>query len=182
MAQSRFVSTFPVGQIRGSDYSYNPGCGGLGAGSCVLPANFSYIYWPIKVNPFSVFNKQLTLRNTSFLPYLNAGSNGTCANSNGAQQSFDIYLMYKAPVASLNTSLAVSRVVVPNNVTLPFDVTFEGNMADISKNQLPQPTSPQYERIIWVVLDLKQTGLMTGGLPQVGEAMKTIHLDWEGQP
>jgi len=180
--RSRFIPTFPVGQIKGADYSYNPGCGGLGGGSCILPADYDYIYWPVKVSPFSVFNRQFILRDTTFLPYTNAGSNVTCPDSNGVQQAFDVYLLYKAPVASLDVSAAVSHVSVPNNVTLPFDMTFEGSLTDLSKNQIPQPTNPLYERRIWVAIKLPSTGLMTGGIIQTHEAMKTINLDWEGRP
>lgn len=166
---------FPNGQIKGTDWSYYPGSGGLGAGACFLPAGFSYIYWPVKVNPFSVRNNRLVLKDEDFFPYTNAGFDGICANSNGSKMPFDVYTLVAAPTSGLDTSLAKGRVSVLSTQTLPFEVEFLAA-------QLPQPSDAGYAGRIWIAVDIKQTGLMIGAYTQTSELMKTTNLEWEGQP
>lgn len=173
--ETRRPAGFPTNNVKGDDWSFNPGCGGSGAGSCVLPAGFSYIYWPIKVNPFSVRNTLLVLHNDDFLAYTNGGNDGLCPNSDGARIEFDIYLLHQAPTSSLNPALATAKITVPTSTMLPMEFEFPEGM-------LPQPIDPLYERRIWVAIDLRATGRMIGGRPQVTEAMKTVKLDWEGTP
>lgn len=174
MAESRKSLGFPSNQIKGSDWLYFAGCGGMGAGSCYDPAAFSYIYWPIKVNPFSVHNSKLVLHNDGFVPHLDIPL-GICTHNDGAAVAYDILLLYEEPVTSLDRSKATGVISVPPSVTPPFDIEFDAE-------NIPQPDNPAYTRRIWVVADLKQTGLMVNGLPQVSELLQTVKLNWEGQP
>lgn len=173
--RTRENAGFPTNQVKGVDWLYNPGCGGMGAGACYNPAGFSYIYWPIKVNPFSSRNNLLVLHDDNFLPYEDAGDNGMCAHSSGARFEFDVYLFYREPIGALDYTAATGKITVPVTSMLPIDLEFLGE-------QLPQPTHPDYERKIWVVLDMKATGKMVGGISQQTEVMQTVKLDWEGTP
>ena len=174
MAESRKNLGFPSNQIKGSDWSYFAGCGGAGAGFCHNPATFSYLYWSIKVNPFSMRNTQLVLHNNSFVPHLNTPV-GICTHNEGAAVDFDVLLLHEEPVASLDGSLATGTIHVPASTTLPYELEFDAV-------NIPQPDHPDYERKIWVAIDMKQAGLMVKGLPQISEIMQTLKLNWEGQP
>lgn len=177
-SQTRETVGFPSNQVKGWDWRFNPGCGGSGAGSCVLPASYSYIYWPVKVNPFSRRNNLLVLRDDFWLPFTNAGNDGLCPNSEGTRVAFDVLLFYEQPVGALDRSLATGIINVPAGGPLgglPIILEF-------GEKQLPQPTHPDYERRIWVVIDLGATGYMTGGVAQTAEVMQTIKLDYEATP
>lgn len=165
---------YPKNQVRGSDFSYSPGCGGIGGGSCVLPATFRYIYWPIYGTNFAVYNRKLTLLNTTFKSNLNAGNNGFCPNSNGASQDYDILLCYQPPDFSgvLDPVNIVGRATVPAAATLPFEVTFEGD-------QIPQPSSLLWGGIVYVVIDLYETGRMIDGNGQRSMVLKTTNFDYD---
>lgn len=167
---------FPANVVKGDDFNWSPGCGGKGAGQCYPAASFSYMYWSIKVNPFSRRNTLLVLQNNGFIPYFDAGSDGFCDHSDGAQAPFDVYLFYEQPTGTkLDTSQAVAHVAVPNTATLPFNIEFlEAN--------IPQPVNVDYERKIWVAVDLHQTGTMVAGRPQVSELMQTLKLNVEATP
>ena len=174
MAGNRRNLGFPSNQIKGSDWSYFPGCGGSGAGGCKVPAAFSYVYWSIKVNPFSMHNSKLVLHNDAFVPHLDSPT-GACTHNEGAATDFDVLLMYEEPIAGLDPSLATGIIPIPAGTTLPYDLEFDAV-------NIPQPDHPDYERKIWVVLDLKQVGLMIRDIPQITEVMQTVKLNWEGQP
>lgn len=174
-SQTRENVGFPSNQVKGWDFRFNPGCGGSGAGFCYLPAVYSYIYWSIKVNPFSRRNNKLVLRDDTWLPFTNAGNNGLCPNSEGSRVPFDVLLFYEKPVGTLDRSLATGIINVPTSTALPFTLEF-------GEELLPQPISPDYERRIWVVIDLGATGYMTGNAPQEIELMQTIKLDYEATP
>ncbi len=174
-SQTREDVGFPSNQVKGDDYRYNPGCGGSGAGVCVLPAAFSFVYWSIKVNPFSSRNNMLVLHDDDFLVYTNAGSDGICPNSNGSRVAFDVLLFYQSPAAGINEALATAKVNVPTSQALPFDIEF-------TEGKIPQPTNVLYERKIWVAINFAATGLMIGGLAQNTEAMQTVKLDYEARP
>ena len=173
MAGGRRNLGFPTNQIKGSDWTYYPGCGGLGATLCFEPASYSYIYWSIKVNPFSVHNSELVLHNDGFAPHTDSPV-GVCLHNDGAQRGFDILLLHESPVGGLDRSLATGIITVPDDITFPYELEFEAE-------HIPQPDHPDYERRIWVALDLGTTGLMTG-LPQNSEVMQTVKLNWEGRP
>jgi hypothetical protein len=174
MDSGRRNTGFPSNNIKGSDWRYNAGCGGSGAGSCFLPANFSYMYWEIKVNPFSSHNSKLLLHNDGFRPFTDSPT-GVCTHNDGSPMGFDVLLLHNEPVATLDRSLATGIISVPSSITFPYELEFDAP-------NIPQPTDPSYERKIWVALDLKQTGLMVNGLPQKTEIMQTVKLNWEGQP
>ncbi len=174
MSSGRRSAGFPSNNIKGTDWSYFAGCGGMGAGSCVLPAAFSYMYWEIRVNPFSAHNSKLVLYNEGFKPFTET-SLGICAHNDDMPQGFDIMLLHEEPIASLDRSKATSIISVPANILLPYELEFDAP-------DIPQPVDADYERKIWVAVDLGRTGLMVDGLPQKSELMKTIKLNWEGQP
>ena len=173
-ADSRREMGFPTNTIKGSDYSYYAGCGGSGAVGCVLPATFSYLYWPIKVNPFSVKNTKLVLHNDYFSPYADSAV-GTCAHNQGARLGFNLLLFYKEPTGVLDYSKATGNVAISNSLSFPYEI-------ELDMDYLPQPDNSNYERKIWVVCDFGQIGVMIGGLPQISEVMQTIKLNWEGNP
>lgn len=177
MSQSRRSLGFPSNQIKGADWRYYAGCGGGGAGGCPLPASFSYMYWAIKVNPFSMHNSKLVLHNDGFAPYTDAGPDPFtgCPHTDGLQRGFDVILLRQSPASGLSRSLATAIVSVPADITFPYELEFEAE-------HLPQPDHPDYDRRIWVALDFGATGYLTRGLPQNAEAMQTVKLNWEGQP
>lgn len=174
MTQSRRTLGFPSNQTKGSDWDYFAGCGGSGAGACVLPAGFSYIYWGIKVNPFSMHNSKLVLFNDFFKPYTDSPS-GFCDHNDGSPRGFDVLLLHEAPISGLDRSKATGIISIPDSIALPYELEFDAE-------HLPQPDHPDYERRIWVALDLGTTGLMVNGIAQVTEVMRTLKLNWEGQP
>lgn len=173
MADSRRNLGFPSNSTKGSDFSFYPGCGGSGAGLCVDPAGFSYIYWPIKVNPFSMHNSKLVLHNDGFVP--REDTTGICAHNGGAAIDFDVLLLYNEPSSGLDRSLATGIITIPSSITLPYDLEFDAE-------NIPQPDNLNYERRIWAVADLHQTGRMIGGIGQITEIMQTVKLIWEGRP
>lgn len=163
---------YPKNLVRGSDFSYSPGCGGMGGGSCTDPANFRYIWWRIFATNFVVHNRKLTLLNTTFKSYANAGSNGSCANSNGASQDYDVLLVYQADGGIFVEDDVTSRVTIPGGETLPFEVTFEGD-------EIPQPDSEKWTGIFYVVIDLKATGRMIDGHAATDMVLKTTNYDYD---
>lgn len=177
-SETRKTVGFPSNQVKGFDFRFNPGCGGSGAGICIDPATYSYIYWPIKVNPFSRRNNLLILRDDDWLPYTDAGYDGLCSHSDGSRVAFDVLLFYQQPTGTLDRSKATGIINVPAGGPiggLPIILEF-------GEKQLPQPTNVLYERKIWAVIDLGRTGLMTNGLPQQFEVMTTVKLDYEATP
>lgn len=174
MSEGRRSLGFPSNQIKGADWFYGAGCGGMGAGGCQLPAAFSYIFWEIKVNPFSQHNSKLVLYNDYFKAHQDIPF-GTCPHNTGGPVDIELLLFYKQPTGQLDKSKSTARVSIPADITLPLEVEFDAV-------SLPQPTHPDYERKIWAVIDLGQTGRMIGGIEQKTEVMKTLKLNWEGQP
>jgi hypothetical protein len=183
MAESRRQKGFPVGQIKGSDWAWEPGCGGVGGdGACIPAADFRYLYWEIKVNPFSRFNKFLLLHNDFFQVRADDGPAEGCDHTSGTQVAFDLLLSYKAPVNDvLDPEMVTGGITVPNDVTLPYDLEFLGSEVE-GENMIPQPISSDYERKIWAVVDMYQTGHMINGLPANSRVMDTSDIDWEGHP
>lgn len=174
MSEGRRNKGFPSNQIKGVDWTFSPGCGGAGAGGCQLPATFNYIFWEIKVNPFSQHNSELVLHSDFFKAYTDIPT-GTCPHNIGSSVDMELLLFYKQPTGALDKSQATGSVSIPAGIMMPYDVEFDAV-------NLPQPTHPDYERKIWAVLDLGQTGLMIGGIDQKTEVMNTLKLNWEGQP
>lgn len=166
------VTGYPKNLVRGSDFSFSPGCGGMGAGACYLPASFRYIWWRVYATNFVVRNRKLTLQNIDFKSYANAGSDGFCPNSNGASQDYDILLVYQADGGIFVEADVTARVTVSGSQTLPFEVTFEGD-------KIPQPTSPSWTGIFYVVVDLKETGRMLGGRPATLPVLSTVNYDYD---
>lgn len=163
---------FPKNQLRGYDFAYSPGCGGSGAGFCYLPASFRYIWWRVYANSSLVFNRKFTLLNTDFKSYLNAGFDGICANSQGASQDYDVLLVYQADGGIFTEDMVVSRTTVSGSATLPFYL-------DFNSNQIPQPNNVNWGGIFYVVIDLKATGRMIGGVPATAQVMKTTNYDYD---
>lgn len=162
---------YPKNLVRGSDFSFSPGCGGLGGGGCQLPATFRYIWWRIFGTNFLVYNRKLTLQNTDFKSYLNAGSDGFCPNSEGASVDYDVLLVYSADGGVFTEDDVVSRVTVPGAQTLPFELEFN----DI---QIPQPDDPRWTGIFYVVIDLGTTGRMVRATSTT-TVMKTTNYDYD---
>ena len=175
MSQGRRSQGFPSNQIKGDDWVYGAGCGGMGAGECKLPATFSYIYWEIKVNPFSMHNSKLVLYNELFRAFTDSPV-GLCTHNQGVPVDLELLLFYRQPTGvELDKSKATGAVQIPAGITLPYEVEFDAV-------NIPQPTHPDYERKIWAAIDLGGTGRMIGGIPQKSEVLQTIKLNWEGQP
>jgi len=170
-SQTRRQLGFANNQVKGSDWSYFAGCGGFGAGACHSPATYSYMYWPIKVEPFSVRNLKLVLHNDGFAPYTDTPT-GPCTHNAGSQAGFDVLLLYQEPVGTLDRSKATGIITVPSSITFPYELEFDAA-------NIPQPDNVLYGRKIWVALDFGTTGLMLNDLPQINEAMKTVKLNKE---
>lgn len=171
-AKDIIVQGYPKNLVRGSDFSYSPGCGGSGAGFCYLPASFSYIWWRIFATNFVVRNRRLVLQNISFKSYANAGNNGLCPNSEGASQDYDVVLSYASDPSNINAANELTRVTIPGSQTIPFELEF-------SAIQIPQPTDPRWNGIFLVIIDLKTTGRMIGGLAQTAQVLKTVDYDYD---
>lgn len=166
------VLGYPKNLVRGSDFTYSPGCGGSGAGFCYLPASFDYIWWRIYATNFVVKNRKLVLQNISFKSYLNAGFDGICANSEGASQDYDIVLSYAADSGDISEANEASRVTISGAQTIPFEVEFD-------VTQIPQPDDPRWNGIFIVIIDLKATGRMIGGVAQTAQVLKTVDYDYD---
>jgi hypothetical protein len=164
---------YPKNFIRGGDFAYSPGCGGAGAGACYLPATFRYMWWRVYPTNFTVKNRRLILQNISFKSYLNAGSDGVCANSNGASQNYDILLCFQQPNSDVMDPLQVkTRKTISGAATLPFYV-------DFNDLQLPQPSDALWGGLVYVVIDLGTTGRMVDGRSAISTAMKTTNFDYD---
>jgi hypothetical protein len=171
-AQDIPVLGYPKNLVRGSDFDYSPGCGGMGAGFCYLPASFSYIWWRIFATNFVVKNRKLVLQNIDFKSYLNAGSDGICPNSEGASQPYDIVLSYAADPLDFTPENEACRITIPGDQTMPFEVEF-------NSLQIPQPDDPRWNGIFTVMIDLKTTGRMVGGVAQTAIVMSTVDYDYD---
>lgn len=171
-AQDIKIVGYPKNLVRGNDFGYSPGCGGMGGGSCILPAAFSYIWWRQYATSYITRNRRFTLLNIEFKSYLNAGSDGICPNSNGASQDYDIVLSYAADPLDFSEANEAGRITIPGAQTLPFEVTFEND-------QIPQPADPRWNGIFTVIIDLKATGRMIDGRPQDQPVMKTTNYDYD---
>lgn len=171
-ALDRPVIGYPKNLVRGSDFTYSPGCGGNGAGQCFLPATFSYIWWRIYATNFVVHNRKLVLQNTDFKSYLDAGNDGLCPHSEGASVDYDIVLSYASDEGDLSPANECTRITIPGSQTLPFEIEF-------NDTQLPQPTDPRWTGIFTVVIDLKATGRMIGSTTQTSQVLKTVDYDYD---
>lgn len=166
---------FPTNYIKGADWIYAPGCGGKGGTPCPVPTTYSYIWWTIRPSKFAVRNRHLILQNLTFGAFTDAGPDpyGTgCNSSDGVQQGYTLYLLYGLPSDNNFAAHATASKVIPASQSLPFYLNFD------SPNLLPQQNSPNWTGLIYVVLDLGKTGLLTG-VPQNYEAMATVNLDFD---
>lgn len=166
------VIGYPKNLVRGSDFAYNPGCGGMGAGVCYLPANFTYIWWRIYATNFVVRNRKLVLQNIDFKSYLNAGNNGICPNSNGASVDYDVILSYASDPLDFSAANEATRITIPGSQTLPFELLFDAT-------QIPQPDDPRWTGIFTVIVDLKASGRMIDGHAQTDNVLKTVDYDYD---
>lgn len=167
------ITGYPKNQIRGSDFTYSPGCGGAGGGSCVSPASFRYIWWYIYPTSFIVKNRKLVLQNLDFKSYLDAGSDGFCAHSNGASQDFDVLLVHQPPSGDVQDETYVkTRVTIPGSQVLPYNIQFEAD-------SIPQPTDSLWSGVFYVVVDLKTTGRMVDGHLATDTLFKTVNYDYD---
>lgn len=171
-AQDITVLGYPKNLVRGSDFTFSPGCGGSGAGFCYLPANFTYLWWRIFATNFVTRNRRLVLQNLDFKSYLNAGFDGICANSEGASQDYDIVLSYASDPSNINAANEVTRITIAAGQTLPYEIEF-------TASQIPQPTDPRWNGIFLVIIDLKATGRMIGGRAQTAQVLKTVDYDYD---
>ena len=164
-SESRIPAGFPSTRLKFSDWGYSPGCGGGGATGPTIYADFSYMYWAVKVNPFSVYNNQLIIKNDTFYPY----------DSSYNKYPYDLMLFYQEPVGVLDRTKAVGIIHVPVTELVP--ILFEFN-----DDNIPQPINALYERKIWVVADFGVTGLNLLNHPQNYELFNTVKLSYEGAP
>lgn len=171
-AQDITVLGYPKNLVRGSDFTFSPGCGGSGAGFCYLPANFTYLWWRIYATNFVVRNRRLVLQNIDFKSYLNAGSDGICPNSEGASQSYDVVLSYASDPSNITAANEVTRITIAAGQTLPFELEFNAT-------QIPQPDDARWNGIFLVIIDLKATGRMIRGVAQTAQVLKTVDYDYD---
>lgn len=172
-AQDIKITGFPKNQIRGSDFTYSPGCGGSGAGACYNPASFRYIWWYIYPTAFLVRNRKLVLQNVDFKSYLDAGNDGICSHSNGASQDYDVLLCYQPPSGDvLDEDDVKTRITIPGAQSLPFNMEFEGDA-------IPQPTDANWSGVFYAVIDLKTTGRMIDGRTATNTVFKTVNYDYD---
>lgn len=164
---------FATNYIKGFDYIYGAGCGGSGGGGCITPAAFSYIWWTIKPSQFAVRNRHLVLQDVTWLPYTDGGPALLCTHSDGVQQGFDVYLLYSIPGDHNFGAHAVSKQTISSTQTLPFFLNWD------SPGLIPQQANVNWDGHIYVVVDLRTTGLMVSGSPQNNELFATTNLDFD---
>lgn len=162
---------YPKNLVRGSDFLYSPGCGGMGGGSCGIPATFRYIWWRIYASNFVVRNRKFVLQNTTFKSYLDSGPGGGCDHNEGASVDYEVLLCYQADGGIFTEADVVSRVTVSGAQTLPFELEFNGDA-------IPQPTSTSWTGIFYVVIDLQATGRMVRA-SSTSVVMKTTNYDYD---
>ena len=165
------VTGYPKNLVRGKDFDFSPGCGGMGAGQCYTPASFRYIWWRIFATNWVVRNRKLTLQNIDFKAY-DVNPSGLCTYNNGTSQDYDVLLVYQADGGVFVESDVAARVTIPGSQTLPFEITFEAD-------KIPQPSDPRWSGIFYVVVDLKTTGRMIGGRPANLPVMNTVNYDYD---
>lgn len=165
------ITGYPKNLVRGSDFGFSPGCGGMGAGACYLPASFRYIWWRIFATNFVVYNRKITLQNIDFKSYSDTAV-GICAHNNDVSQDYDILLVYQADGGIFTEADVAGRITIPGSQTIPFEVTFENV-------KIPQPTDGRWTGIFYVVIDLKTTGRMIGGRPSYLPVLSTVNYDYD---
>jgi hypothetical protein len=165
------VLGYPKNLVRGSDFDYSPGCGGLGGGSCGIPADFRYIWWRIYATNFLTKNRQLILQNSYFKSHLDGGAGGGCAHTEGTSVDYDVLLVYQADGGIFTEDDVTARVTIDGAQTLPFEIVF-------NDSQIPQPTHPSWGGIFYVVLDLYETGRMVRAASTT-QVFKTTNYDYD---
>lgn len=165
------VLGYPKNLVRGTDFDYSPGCGGMGGAGCQIPAAFRYIYWPIFATNFVTKNRQLILQNTFFKSHLDGGAGGGCAHTEGASTDYDVLLVYDAAGGVFSEDDVTARITIPGAQTVPFELVF-------NDDQIPQPTNLAWQGLFYVVIDLYATGRMV----RAGETtmvFKTTNYDYD---
>lgn len=117
-------------------------CGDSGGGSCLLPIGLEYVIWAYRVPKFITYNRKVIFENPELLGvrlYSDAGNNGFCPNSLGAEQSFWVGL---GVTDSLDPE-ATAKKGVELIGALPYETEFQAD-------KIPQPIDPLYENIIYV--------------------------------
>lgn len=172
-SQDRRSVGFPTGNVAGQDWEYLPNFGGMGGGGDNVALPWRYVYWKIKVNAFSRLNKKLILHNEGFAVY----SDSLLMN----RVAYALIISDRPPTNDvLVTDQILSRIDIPANT--PWPQQFEFDQMDSDKIILPQPTMATYDRYIYAIIDLLQTGRYIGTNTQIVEAMKTASLQFEGTP
>lgn len=165
------VLGYPKNLVRGSDFDYSPGCGGMGGGSCGVPATFRYIWWRIYGTNFITKNRQLILQNTYFKSHLDGGVGGGCAHTEGASVDYDVLLVYQADGGVFTEDDVTARITIDGAQSLPFELVFN----DV---QIPQPDDPRWGGIFYVVIDLYETGRMVRAV-ETSQVFRTTNYDYD---
>lgn len=117
-------------------------CGGGGGGGCPDLLGATHIIIPIRVPRYITYNRKIILNNNEFFGFRifqDAGSDGLCDHSYGAEQSF--WMGLSADSAADPESTAKAGVELSG--ALPYEVEFPAN-------KCPQPTDAAWENIVYV--------------------------------
>lgn len=144
-------------------YLYFTYCGGMGAGTCLVPLGITGIALPYKVPKAITRHKRIIFENREFYGvrlYTNAGSNGLCPNSIGTEVPF-----YAALSAD---GLLTGEKVMAQGVQLSGPVPYE---IEFKEHKIPQPIDPNYENVIYLQLFWGDTELIN----ELGEVSDNSH-------
>jgi hypothetical protein len=154
LSKDRAPQGFPSNHIKGSDWFFIS-CGGKGGPPvCPNPYPGDYIWWAIKVSPYSTYNRHLVIQNLTFQIWYDAGAANGCQHSYGALSSYDLYFSYTAPTSKIPTNIT-NKMTIPASSVPPVIYKFD------SGNSLPQPNNPNYDGNIYVTASFPQTSMLT---------------------
>lgn len=119
-------------------------CGGMGAGSCLLPIGFTQFVYAIKVPKFIVFNRSLLFMNDNAIDIGDdGGTSGFCDHSFGTRKPF--WIAFSAD-GILTDAQVKSKGKMFNQAAYPAYNIF------IQAKDLPQPSDASWQGKIYVHL------------------------------
>lgn len=178
MIDDRREKGYRTGQIKGKDFMYVTGTGGMGGSDAdTSPAAFRYLWWTIPAHRLAVLNTKLEIINENFEVYDRYLTSTVFTQT---PQPYRMLLSTKPPVNDVVDSMAVKSTAYVSAGT------GIGRIWVMDETMLPQPTDDEYSGKIYVIVDLLATGKAPLGDIQLNltreyEAMRTKIYDYEAR-
>ena len=178
MISDRQEKGYRTGQIKGKDFIYITGVGGMGGSNANSQlAAFRYLWWAIPAHRLAVLNTKLEIINDNFEVY---DRYATPKNPAQSPQPYRILLSTKAPIND-----TVSPSIVKSTTSVPAGTGINRSWV-MDEAMLPQPTDDEYSGKMYVIVDMLTTGKapisdeVLSGKPEY-EAMRTKIYDYEAR-